>query len=423
MKSKQQPSNRAFDAAQTRAASTTSTSGKKGSSSSSSSNARRPTPAAAADNDDRGYDADAESDSLTESDEQRKGGGKGRKAAAARAAAEDEAETSSSSPSSSSSSFSSTDFSSSSSWPGSDVEDEDDASKSAEEDDEEEESHEEKDPAASLRAALFEEALAKVPELGWTQEALAAAAVSLGLSASAARLARRGPADLALWFIRRSNDEFAASLGNGFVVAPSKEGEEDGDEKVKNDDESDNARLRELRALPGTTARIDAAIWWRLQPVARFSSTWHQAVASIALAGPRAAAEAARELWRWSDDAWTLAAGDRTFDPSSSSSYYSKRATLSAVYAACELHLLADFSPNHEETRLSIRRRLEDAAAVARFSKTVLGAVSPASSSSFGHFAAGAASRAREAACGPMGMGRGGGRRGGGAEWEGGGGV
>ena len=178
--------------------------------------------------------------------------------------------------------------------------------------------------------------------------------------------------------------------------------------------------MEELASLPGTTARIDRAIWWRLQPVARFSSTWHQAVAAVALAGPGAAAEAARELWRWSDDAWALAAGDRPSSSSaadSSSSYYSKRATLCAVYAACELHLLADFSPDHEETRRSVRRRLEDAAAVAKFSKSILGAAAP-SPGAFAHFAAGAASRAREAACGgPAG---GSGRRRGGAEWEGG---
>lgn len=378
--------------------------------------------------DDRGYDADAESDSSLTEDEHRKGrkGGGASASAASASAASAASAAAAAEAEAASSAFSS-------SWPGSDVEDEDDASKSSAEDDEEEEGDD--SSASSLRDALFEEALTKVPELGWSHEALAAAARQLGLSPAAARLARRGPADLALWFIRRSNDEFAASLGGGLsfgggaagkgtaaAAAASKEGGEENNA---------SARLKELAALPGTTARIEAAIWWRLQPVARFSSSWHQAVAAVALAGPRAAAEAARELWRWSDDAWTLAAGDRPPAPeeedaasksssSYASSYYSKRATLLAVYAACELHLLADFSPDHEETRRSVRRRLEDAAAVAKFSKSVLGAVAP-SPGAFAHFAAGAASRAREAACGPAGRGGSGRGRRGGAEWEGGG--
>ena len=381
---------------------------------------RPPTPAAAAS--DRGYDADAESDSLAEDEHRkiRRGAttvAAKRKGKAAEAAAEDETPFSSSS---------------SSSWPGSDVEDEDDARRNS--GGEGEGGGGEGDPSAALRAALFREALGKVPELGWSQEALAAAALSLGLSPSAARLARRGPADLALWYIKRCNDEFAESLGEGFVAAAAaaggggKSGAGAAEEKTSNSDNSSSssssARLEELASLPGTTARIEAAIWWRLQAVARFSSTWHQAVAAVALAGPRAAAEAARELWRWSDDAWTLAAGDRGLDAAataSPNSYYSKRATLAAVYAACELHLLADYSPGHDETRRSVRRRLEDAAEVAKFSKSVLGGVAAAPLSppgSFAHFAAGAASRAREAACWPA-RGRGGRV---GAEWEGGGG-
>ena len=238
---------------------------------------------------------------------------------------------------------------------------------------------------------------------------------------------------MALWYIRKSNEEFAASLGGGFDAEAGKNGEGEGGAKKttkKKNDGDASSRLEQLASLPGTTARIEAAIWWRLQPVARFSSTWHQAVAAVALAGPGAAAEAARELWRWSDDAWTLAAGDRPPAPSSGpasssssylSSYYSKRTTLSAVYAACELHLLADFSPDHEETKSSVRRRLEDAAAVAKFSKSIFGAAP--SPGAFAHFAAGAASRAREAACGGPAAAGGSGRRRGGAEWEGEGGV
>jgi rpsU-divergently transcribed protein len=361
--------------------------------------------------DDRDYDADAESDSLTDDERRRRNRrvtssstAKKKSPSAATTAAEKKEQDET--PSSSSSSSSSFAFSSSS-WPGSDVEDEDDASRGFESDDDGEE--EEQDASSQLRERLFETALAggHVERHGWSNEALSSAARSLGFSPSAARLARRGPADLALWFIRKCNDEFRDSLGEGFSVDDAKGGNDGGEGReastttTTTTTTTTNPRVEELASLPGTTARIEAAIWWRLQPLLPHSGTWHQAAASVALAGPRAAAEAARELWRFCDDAWTLAAGDREPATSStaSSSYYTKRATLAAVYAACELHLLADYSPGHEETRRSIRRRLGDAAAVAKATKSLL----PGSSSNpLASLASEAASRAREAACGPV---------------------
>jgi ubiquinone biosynthesis protein COQ9 len=183
--------------------------------------------------------------------------------------------------------------------------------------------------ADDLREELMEAALAAVPEHGWTETALAAGAASLGLSPAAGALAARGEVDLVLWFVRRCN--------KGLVEAM-------------------RERKEELTALPGTTARVAAALRWRLEMVAPYSGSWHQALA--VLARPAAAGGALKELASLSDAVWA-GLGDASTD----ASWYTRRASLAAAYAACELHLAADASPGHADTWASIPRRLADVAA------------------------------------------------------------
>ena len=44
-------------------------------------------------------------------------------------------------------------------------------------------------------------------------------------------------------------------------------------------------------------------------------------------------------------------------------SWYSKRAVLVAVYSACEIHMLQDFSPRFSDTWAFLDRRMDDAMA------------------------------------------------------------
>lgn len=62
-----------------------------------------------------------------------------------------------------------------------------------------------------------------------------------------------------------------------------------------------------------------------------------------------------KELAQLSDDVWFLA-GDVSVDPS----WYTKRASLSAIYASTELFMTTDRSEGFRETRRFLRRRLED---------------------------------------------------------------
>jgi len=72
---------------------------------------------------------------------------------------------------------------------------------------------------------------------------------------------------------------------------------------------------------------------------------------------PSYAPTAVKELALLADEIYHLA-GDLSVDPS----WYTKRASLSAIYAASELFMTTDASPGFQETRAFLRRRLDEAA-------------------------------------------------------------
>ncbi len=63
-----------------------------------------------------------------------------------------------------------------------------------------------------------------------------------------------------------------------------------------------------------------------------------------------------KELARLVDEIWFLA-GDKAVDPT----WYTKRATLSAIYTTTELFMTADKSHDFQETRQFLRRRFQEA--------------------------------------------------------------
>lgn len=73
------------------------------------------------------------------------------------------------------------------------------------------------------------------------------------------------------------------------------------------------------------------------------------------MAHPAYVPESLRELARLSDEIWFLA-GDTSVDPS----WYTKRASLSAIYASTELFMTADKSDGFVETSKFLRRRLAE---------------------------------------------------------------
>lgn len=84
------------------------------------------------------------------------------------------------------------------------------------------------------------------------------------------------------------------------------------------------------------------------------------------MAQPSYVPQAVAELGRLSDDIWFLA-GDTSVD----TSWYTKRATLSALYAASELHQTQDTSIDFMDTTRFVDSRLAELAAARMASESV----------------------------------------------------
>ncbi len=175
-----------------------------------------------------------------------------------------------------------------------------------------------------VRTALLVAALAHVPFDGWSEATFSAAIRDNGVAPGLARaLFPRGAVDLALEFHRRGDAEMLPGwrqpiLGRfAFVIGS--------------------------RRLSGTA--------WR-QPL----TTRRPCVGAPRCFGlPLHAADGARAIWGTADAIWS-ALGDTSRDIN----WYSKRATLSAVYAATVLFWLGDDSPGSRGTWDFLDRRIDD---------------------------------------------------------------
>jgi ubiquinone biosynthesis protein COQ9 len=102
---------------------------------------------------------------------------------------------------------------------------------------------------------------------------------------------------------------------------------------------------------PGIRARIGAAIMARLAAADR--EVVRRGAALFAL--PQHAATGSKLVWETADAVWT-ALGDSSDDLN----WYTKRATLAAVYSATVLYWLGDTSEGDSATQEFLDRRLDD---------------------------------------------------------------
>lgn len=176
------------------------------------------------------------------------------------------------------------------------------------------------DPAL---ARLVDAALPHVAFDGWSEATLRAAARDAGLSPEEVRrLLPRGAVDLAAAFHRRGDREMVARLAA--------------------------ADLSSLRFRD----RVATAVRYRLEAAGDREAV-RRAAALFAL--PHNAPLGAQLIWGTADAIWT-ALGDTSQDIN----WYSKRATLSAVYSATVLYWLGDDSPGSTATWDFLDRRIED---------------------------------------------------------------
>ena len=176
--------------------------------------------------------------------------------------------------------------------------------------------------AESQRAALIEAMLPEVPFDGWSRAALRAAARRIGVpSAEALALFPDGPADFAACFSRRA----------------------------------DGHMLDRLESLPLDQLRVPERVALAVNTRLDIVEPWREAVrrALTILALPHNAPLAMRLLYETVDGIW-YAAGDSATD----FSFYTKRATLAAIYAATLLYWLEDRSAGSADTRAFLDRRL-----------------------------------------------------------------
>lgn len=182
----------------------------------------------------------------------------------------------------------------------------------------------EEDHLAATRNAVIAAALPHVPFDGWSDRALAAAVADAGVDPGLSRLAfPRGGIDLALAFHNARDAQLAADLASSDLLG---------------------LRFRD---------RIAWAVVHRLELVAADREAVRRGATLFAL--PIHAADGARAIWHTADTIWT-ALGDTAQDVS----WYTKRATLAAVYSSALLYWLGDETPGFTATREFVARRIGD---------------------------------------------------------------
>ena len=189
---------------------------------------------------------------------------------------------------------------------------------------------------STTREAVLRAALPHVPFDGWSDTTLQAALSDSGTAPGlAAALFPRGPLDLALAYHRAGDAAMVQAL-----------------------------TAQDLSALRFRD-RIAAAVMARLDLVTD-KELVRRGTAFFTL--PHNAPEGAKAIWGTADAIWT-ALGDTSDDLN----WYSKRATLSAVYSATVLFWLGDSSENHRDTRDFLDRRIGNVMEFEKFKTTPLG--------------------------------------------------
>lgn len=168
---------------------------------------------------------------------------------------------------------------------------------------------------------ILDAALVHVPFDGWSERTLRAAAAEAGVDGGLARaLFPRGGVDLALAYHARGDAEMVARLAAMDLKSQ---------------------RYRD-RIATAVRARLEVA---DLELVRRGTTLFSL---------PQHAPDGAKAVWGTADKIWT-ALGDSSQDLN----WYTKRATLSAVYGTTVLYWLGDSTPDHQATWEFLDRRIE----------------------------------------------------------------
>lgn len=179
-------------------------------------------------------------------------------------------------------------------------------------------------PYPEPESKILSSALSHVPTHGFTEEALSLGAKDTGYLDISTNLFRKGAFDLIIYYLITQR----LALGN---------------------------RVQFLDENMGVGRRVRSLVMGRLRAngEAQVVQHWTGALGHMSLAENIPAS--LKELAKLSDEIWFLA-GDKAVD----SSWYTKRASLSSVYAATEMYQTQDQSTDFKDTEAFLNRRLEE---------------------------------------------------------------
>ena len=178
-------------------------------------------------------------------------------------------------------------------------------------------------PAHDPKQQLLDAALVHVAFDGWSEATFQAAIKDTGLDATVARaVCPRGAVDLAVAYHKRGDDQMIA--------------------RMKSED------LSEMKFRD----KIAAMVRFRLETV-NDKEAVRRGTTLFAL--PQYVADGAKLVWGTCDAIWN-ALGDTSDDVN----WYTKRATLSAVYSSTVLYWLGDTSEGHADTWEFLDRRIDN---------------------------------------------------------------
>ncbi|XP_037538593.1 ubiquinone biosynthesis protein COQ9, mitochondrial isoform X1 [Nematolebias whitei] len=226
-----------------------------------------------------------------------------------------------------------------------------------------------------LHARLLTAALEFVPQHGWSMEAIAAGAESLGLSSASTGMFSNGMGDLVLHFIAQCNANLTEILAE------------------------QHNQVQQGQVEPKQTAEfLKDAIETRLRMYIPYIETWPQAMSILLL--PHNIPDSLKHLSTMVDDIWYYA-GDRSTDVSGSyhprspfssahsflspfhqhpnnirpataqMNWYTKRAALTGIFNTTELVMLQDSSPDFQDTWQFLDNRIKDIVNMATTAKQV----------------------------------------------------
>ena len=212
---------------------------------------------------------------------------------------------------------------------------------------------------------LLNAALLHVPDLGWSEETLNAAARDINLSLSEiSLLVPHGPIDLVHHFIRQSNASLSKHPSVLKYLQDNKEPNTDKDppQDTNNDTSHDTTldttldteqeeanrevqKLLKTKNVQSVAERLNIVSKARLEMIVPYLEHGHWLNAMALSALPQNAESTSRLALETIDQIWYVA-GDRSMDYK----WYTRRAGLVPGYCATELYLLSDESKNYNES-------------------------------------------------------------------------